>query len=254
MPFITAYHTEKGNTKPINQDALMIQAARSKQGSIGLFVVCDGMGGLNQGEVASSTIIEQLSEWFKHTLPILLDSAELEDLPLYFVEKIEAINQDLIEKSQLQKIQMGSTLTAILVLDQQYFTFQVGDSRAYAVGQQITQLTKDQSLVAREIERGMITEQDALTHPQRHVLLQCIGVQSDIEVATTSGMLADGEQLLLCTDGFYKTLAPEEIFQVMSPDTSLDKTEMEENLKLLSQTAKSREETDDITALLVQPL
>ncbi|SFM22722.1 Serine/threonine protein phosphatase PrpC [Gracilibacillus orientalis] len=254
MPFITAYQTEKGDTKPINQDSLMIQSARSKQGSVGMFAVCDGMGGLNQGEVASSTIVKQLSDWFKHKLPILLDTADVEDLPFYLMEKIEAINQDLIEDSNLQKTQMGSTLTVILIVDQQYFTFQLGDSRAYAVGQKITQLTKDQSLVAREIARGMITEQQALTHPQRHVLLQCMGVQSDIQVAMTSGVLAEGEQLMLCTDGFYRSLTPEEIHHAITSDVSVNKDEMQETLNFLIQTVKNREETDDITALLVQTI
>ncbi len=250
MPFLTAYYTEKGYMKQVNQDALMIQTAKSSKGSVGMFVVCDGMGGLNKGEVASSTIIEALSYWFKHQLPFLLDSAEVEELPLYLVEKIESINQDLIESSADK--QMGSTLTAIIMVDNQYFTFQIGDSRAYALGQEVTRLTKDQSLVAREVERGMITEQQAMTHPQRHVLLQCIGVESDIEVATTSGVLSEGEQILLCTDGFYRSLTTEEIHQVTAQGTLVDKGNMEESLNALVQTIKSREETDDITAILVQ--
>ncbi|QGH34101.1 SpoIIE family protein phosphatase [Gracilibacillus salitolerans] len=250
MPFLTAYYTEKGYMKQVNQDALMIQTAKSSKGSVGMFVVCDGMGGLNKGEVASSTIIEALSYWFKHLLPFLLDSAEVEELPLYLVEKIESINQDLIESSADK--QMGSTLTAIIMVDNQYFTFQIGDSRAYALGQEVTRLTKDQSLVAREVERGMITEQQAMTHPQRHVLLQCIGVESDIEVVTTSGVLSEGEQILLCTDGFYRSLTTEEIHQVIAQDTLVDKGNMEESLNALVQTIKSREETDDITAILVQ--
>jgi len=252
VPFITTYHTEKGYMKQVNQDALMIKTAQTNQGSLGLFVVCDGMGGLGNGEVASTMIVAGLSEWFQETLPNLLHTYAFDEIPAHLVNKIEHLNEQLIEYGTQHQLKCGTTLTAILIMEQQYYTFQIGDSRAYLIGQEVNQLTKDQSVVAREMERGTITPQEAMTHPERHVLLQCIGIEPVIEVATTSGVLAEEDVVLLCSDGFYNRLASQEILQAMQPPLLNTKEAMHEKLVNFVETIQNREETDDITSILIK--
>ncbi|WP_148434614.1 PP2C family protein-serine/threonine phosphatase [Gracilibacillus massiliensis] len=249
---MTTYYTEKGTMKQINQDALMIKTAQTNQGTVGLFVVCDGMGGLGKGEVASTMIIEGLSEWFQETLPNLLQSYSFDEIPVHFVNKIEYLNEQLIDYGTLNQIKCGTTLTAILVREQQFFTFQVGDSRAYSIGQELNQLTKDQSVVARELERGTITMEQATTHPERHVLLQCIGIEPVIEVATTSGVLTENEMILLCTDGFYHRLTDQEMLQDLQPSLLKTKEAMQNTLASIVNTIQNRQETDDITSILIK--
>ncbi len=251
VPFITAYKTEQGLAKQANQDALMIKTARTKNGQVGLFVVCDGMGGLSEGEIASKMLVEGLANWFEQTLPILLQSDQ-EDIPLHLTNKIEHLNQQLIQYGEQHQLKMGSTLTAIFIINQSYYTFQVGDSRAYLLSDDIYQLTKDQTLVAREVERGMITLEEAKSHPKKHVLLQCIGIQSTIEVVKTSGLLTGGELLLLCTDGFYQKLTEREIKDRITTYSTFSKENMESAIMSLVQNLRDREETDDITAVLVK--
>lgn len=251
VSFITAYHTEKGYMKQENQDALMIKIAQTNQGTVGLFVVCDGMGGLGNGEIASSMAITSLSNWFGNDLPNLLPVYSFDEIPQYLVNRIEQINEQIIDYGAAHHVKCGTTLTAIFIIGQQFYTFQIGDSRAYLVGHEVTQLTKDQSLIARELERGTITPEQVPSHPDRHVILQCLGIQPTIEVVTKKGMLSEDEYLLLCTDGFYHRITYQEISTIFQPSFSNRKESMNEYLKFFTQSVQHRGEKDDITALLI---
>src|SRR5699024_1039216 len=136
----------------------------------------------------------------------LLSVYSFDEIPEYLVGKIEEINKQIIEYGDSQSSRCGTTLTAMFMMGKQFYTFQIGDSRAYLIVEEVIQLTKDQSLVARELERGTISPEQVATHPKRHVILQCLGIQPTIEVSLKGGMLSGGEFLLLCTDGFYNQL------------------------------------------------
>lgn len=253
MTYLTAYHTDIGIRKNINQDALLIKTALTQAGEIGLFVVCDGMGGLSHGELASATVIYGLSQWFDHDLPKLLEDGNNNEDNIFqqLEETVEKLNADIVSYGQKEGVVLGTTLTALLIIDEIFFLVQMGDSRAYAVStNEVTQLTKDQTFVAREVARGHLTPEEARNHPKRNILLQCIGAREQIEVVITKGKIEHGMSYLLCTDGFYHKLSPNEL--IVHLQTESTETAMKQAIQTLSELVKSRRETDNISAVLLK--
>ncbi|WP_017471219.1 PP2C family protein-serine/threonine phosphatase [Amphibacillus jilinensis] len=250
MPFLSAYYIEKGREKPTNQDGLLIKTAKTNRGEIGLFVVCDGMGGLEKGELASATVIRGLSSWFSEQLPQLLEyNANPDRIWESFAQKIHLLNDKIVQYGETHHVQLGTTLTALLFIDTQCYVAQVGDSRAYLLDGRVDQLTADQTLVAREVARGSLSPDQAQTHPKRHVLLQCIGVQAQIELAMNQ---TDGQAFLLCTDGFYHHLTDQEL-QLYLVDQELATREMgEQALGQLADRVVRRGESDDLSAIYIK--
>lgn len=280
MSFMVAHHTDIGIKKKTNQDALLMKSAQTEDGEIGLFVVCDGMGGLSYGELASATVVRGLSYWFDNDLPELLresasDSAhngnlesatdQHQDIIRSLENTIHELNGKIMAYGKSKNATMGTTLTALLVMDKEYYIAQIGDSRVYHIdNKSITQLTKDQTLVAREVERGNLTVEEARRHPQRNVLLQCVGAESNIKVDITKGELAKrdhhnktnqskskNELFILCTDGFYHQITNEEIRAAFSPSTTTGPNQMKERARNLVELVKARRETDNISIVAI---
>ncbi|HEY4600290.1 MAG TPA: PP2C family serine/threonine-protein phosphatase [Cerasibacillus sp.] len=253
MTYLAAYHTDVGLRKNINQDALLIKTAQTPVEEIGLFVVCDGMGGLSHGELASATVIYGLSQWFEHDLPELLEyEKDNEEIIFQQLENtVEKLNADIVSYGQEEGVVLGTTLTALLILGKTFFLVQMGDSRAYAIDDnQVIQLTKDQTFVAREVARGHLTPEEARNHPKRNILLQCIGAREEIEVVITKGIIEQGMSYLLCTDGFYHKLSHDELIGYLQ--TEATETDMKQAIQTLSEIVKSRHETDNISAVLLK--
>lgn len=240
MAFVVAHHTDIGIKKKTNQDALLIKTAQTPHGEVGLFVICDGMGGLSYGELASATVVRGLSDWFDGDLPKLLEEIATsqnqpwppmqtntnyrpDDTYIPIARSLETciheLNEKILAYGNSKNAKMGTTVTALLIIYQQYFIAQIGDSRAYRFNNnnQLIQLTKDQTLVAREVARGNITPEQAKHHPQRNVLFQCVGAQNNIEVDMTRGWLEPNEFFILCTDGLYRRITEEEMVAVFLP-------------------------------------
>lgn len=254
MTFLTAHHTDVGIVKDTNQDALLIKTATSSSGDIGFFVVCDGMGGLSSGEIASSTVVQMMNAWFDHELPSLLSQSEqLEDALIASLnEKIHEANQRILAYGNTEGIQLGTTITALMIIGEKYYTFQIGDSRAYIVGEALKQLTIDQTFIAREIAHGNLTKEEAVSHPNRSVLLQCVGASPEIEVVVSSGFVQSHLVFLLCTDGFYHEISDIEIIEQMHPAILSTEQEMENTIIELIDIAKKRQEVDNISVVLVK--
>lgn len=280
MSFMVVHHTDIGIRKKTNQDALLMKSAQTPDGEVGLFVVCDGMGGLSYGELASATVVRGLSDWFDEDLPELLEETTSNSAQNHNNENTNALNQHqgiiqslentihelngkIMAYGKSKNATMGTTLTALLVMDNKYYIAQIGDSRIYRINKKsITQLTKDQTLVAREVERGNITAEQALSHPQRNVLLQCVGAESNIKVDITTGELAkqDGqtrtnqnksELFILCTDGFYHQITNEEIRAAFSPSTTTSESQLKGRAENLVELVKARRETDNISIIAI---
>ena len=178
-----------------------------------LFIVADGMGGGQAGEVASQMTVELVAQNFadhrsgKQSFDANLFAKDL-------VRAVDKTNQTVFHESQAKKELrgMGTTLTAAAVTGKTITVAQLGDSRAYLLrAGRITQLTKDQSLVAQMVAAGKITEEEAKTHPRRNVILQAVGVQSRVEVAIANADLMRDDCLILCSDGLWGKVESEEI-------------------------------------------
>jgi serine/threonine protein phosphatase PrpC len=185
--------TDTGRQRRANEDSML---ARSP-----LFVVADGMGGAQAGEVASRLAIES----FQHGL------ADTTDLEGSLAAYARAANISIHELSQAnaEHAGMGTTLTAVYVGAEEVAIAHVGDSRAYCLRDgELLRLTDDHSLVDELIRQGKLTPEEAVEHPQRSVITRALGPEPEVEIDTRSYRARDGDVYLLCSDGL-TTMVPD---------------------------------------------
>ena len=144
------------------------------------------------------------------------------------------------------------TCVALLLIENTYYIMNIGDSRIYLISDNIYQMTKDQTYVQREMDAGRMTYEESLRDPQRNVLLQCIGASPSIEPDFFMGDLQVNQCYMLCCDGFRHVIDPQEFFQFLNPSVANDPAVMQQNLVYLTELNKQRNETDNITAVLIR--
>lgn len=253
MEYIVSYNTDKGIRKSLNEDALLMKVDNTKEGRVALFAVADGMGGLKQGDVASSTVIRGINSWYEEELLKMLGEPH-ENIVDSLYEKINQLNEKILNYSRENNVTLGTTLTALLCLDNKYYILHVGDSRVYKIKDNFEILTEDQTFVAREVKRGNITKDEAKIHPRRNVLLQCIGALENIEILSYEGVLESDTMFMLCSDGLHHELSDEEIIKFFNPLSNSTKDVMDSNAINIVELVKARGEKDNITILLIRVL
>lgn len=252
MKYKIAYYTDRGIKKQTNQDGFIVKGAETDLGSVFFSVVCDGMGGLSKGELASTQVLYAFSDWFDKELPGLLQEGFFkEKLFCSWKKLLKHENIKLADYGRKNNLSLGTTATAFLIFHNEYYIIHVGDSRIYELTKQMVQLTVDDTVVAREIAAGRITKEQAESDPRRNVLLQCIGASPQMEPTCQNGILAENAGYLLCSDGFRHVITPEEIFTQLNPAVVKDEEAMTTSLKGLVETVKLRQETDNITAVYI---
>lgn len=253
MNYITATQTDIGTRKKTNQDSMIVMQAATDRGQVLLASVCDGMGGLAKGEVASAAMVRALENWFTQRLPKLLEEGvEEEKLWSQWKELIETTNQRIGDYGLRHHTALGTTCVAILIVDRDYYILNVGDSRAYLLADNIYQLTKDQTYVQREIDEGRMTYEQSLVDPQRSVLLQCIGASRLVNPVFHHGQYAPGTVFMLCCDGFRHVVLPEEFYQAFRPDLMRTQEIMRDRITDLIKLNIQRNEDDNISAILIK--
>ncbi len=231
----------------------MILEANTDLGNVLLAVICDGMGGLAKGEVASSAVIHAFKDWFNNELPRILTLEDPKDRIFSSWEKIVfSCNDKISAYGRSNGVSMGTTLIALLLIGDRRYIINIGDSRAYCISDSLAQLTKDQTFVQREMDMGRMTYEEAKNSPQRNVLLQCIGASNFIEPDFFSGEVRPGEVYMLCSDGFRHIITSDEIFERLNPYVLVDEKAMTDNAVYLTELNKYRQELDNITVLLVK--
>lgn len=252
MRFIATADTDIGISKDTNQDSVLIKHAKVEGEEILLAVVCDGMGGLSKGELASATVIRAFANWFDEELPYELENVDLQVIGAKWSLLLKELNAQILEYSKENGIEgVGTTFSGILFIDDQYVIGHVGDTRVYHIGASLTQLTTDQTFVAREISRGTMTIEQAKTDKRRNLLLQCIGASKVVEPQIICGKTEKGAYML-CTDGFRHEITEAEIYESLNPINLMNKDAMHNNAKYLIEQNKNREEKDNISVLLIK--
>ena len=252
MRFIATADTDIGISKDTNQDSVLIKHAMADGKEILLAVVCDGMGGLSKGELASATVIRAFARWFDEELPFELENVDLQVIGAKWSLLLKELNAQILEYSKENGIEgVGTTFSGILFIDDQYVIGHVGDTRIYHIGSSMTQLTTDQTFVAREISRGTMTLEQAKTDKRRNLLLQCIGASKVVEPQIICGKTEKGAYML-CSDGFRHEITEAEIYESLNPINLMNKDAMHNNAKYLIEQNKSREEKDNISVLLIK--
>ena len=255
MYFTLAAYTDTGITRFTNQDSLCVRrAALSSGGEILLAVVCDGMGGLMQGELASAVTVEAFGAWFDRVMPQLphLCAENFREIQRQWEDLINHTHARLAAYGHSGGIRLGTTLSALLACNDRYLTATVGDSRIYELNGEARQLTRDQSLVTLEMEAGRITEDEMRHHPQRNILLQCLGDGASVSPAFTEGRLLGGAIYLICSDGFVHEISRTELAQRLDPLCLRDKESISKVLISLVESCKTLGEQDNITVIAIK--
>lgn len=249
--FIAATHTDKGIKKAINQDSVCLCKAATDSGEIVLAAVCDGMGGLSSGEHASAIMAREASTWFESQLPRLVSRGDLIDFSRFQTDFESMIRHagSMIRKTSTGE--SGTTISAVLLFDGQFFTVNVGDSRVYRLREHLEQLTRDQTYVQREVDAGHMTEAEARVHPRRNVLLQCVGAGDAVIPDFTKGFLRGGDLFLVCSDGFRHMLTKGEIEDALYIEEAPTESDLQNILVRLTELNKERKEKDNISAIAV---
>lgn len=207
---------------------------------MGLWLVADGMGGHEFGEVASAlareTIVREIGAGKS------------------LAEAIRLADEEIIRHSQrrAEALPMGTTIAAVRVQDNRFEVGWVGDSRVYLWNGQLRQVSQDHSYVQELIEQGAITPEQARTHPHRNVVTQALGVTdpASLKVETISGEFKPGMQLLLCSDGLTEEVDDEQIAAVLKrSDVSA-----QECVEQLIMSALDGGGSDNVTVVLVRAL
>lgn len=243
-----AYTSSVGNIRKVNQDSLIVRRGKIGDKEFALLAVADGMGGLSHGEKASGAAIQALDQWWQSRLAECFDRGlNWEQLRNSLSVLIDKINWDIYTGSEGADEKSGTTLTATFLYQDQYCIFQVGDSRAYKITSNgISQITKDQTYVQREVDAGRMTCEEALVHPMRHVLVSTLGVITDYTMELFSGKLDPAEGLLLCSDGFYNEMSAS-WYQGFSQSNHLQELLSREEHAIYQGVA-----SDNLTAILIR--
>lgn len=253
MNFIISANTDIGLTKDTNQDSLSVKVLNTPQGRMVFAVLCDGMGGLAKGEVASATLVTAFNQWVAEQLPLLC-AAPIEDYAIR--QQWEAViveqNQRIKSYGASQGVRLGTTAVVMLLTQTRYYILNVGDSRAYLVDRDLQQITEDQTFVAREVALGHMTEEEAKVDNRRSVLLQCVGASEEVYPDMFFGDARQGVVYMLCTDGFRHEITPEEIYNAFRPDVMLSDSDMDRETLRLIELNKQRQERDNISVVLVR--
>jgi protein phosphatase len=243
--------SDVGMVRTNNQDAALsfyttLRSADDRP-DFGLFVVADGMGGHHDGEKASAITARTFAAQVLDTiyLPMLNGERAQNDVPISetLSEAVLAANSKVISAVP----DGGTTVTAVMIIDDLAYIVHVGDSRIYLISKDgIEQVTRDHSLVQRLIELDQLTPEEAAEHPQRNVLYRALGQSESLEVDTITRRLPPNARLLLCSDGLWNQVQEHEISSI-----ALAHSDPQDACEQLIALANSRGGADNVTTILL---
>ncbi|MDB4941139.1 MAG: serine/threonine phosphatase PrpC [Labilithrix sp.] len=227
--------------------------AIGSQGAV--FAVCDGMGGAAAGEIASQLAVDIIYERLVDHAPTLTETGaeqavRRDDLARRLVRAVESAGLRIFHEAKADRSRrgMGTTVTAAALVDDVLFLAQVGDSRGYILrGDELVQVTRDQSLVNQLIEAGQLTEEEAETFEHNNIILQALGTSDTVQVDLTYVELRKGDLLLLCSDGLSGMVRYDEIKEILKSSS-----EPLDICKALTERANQAGGHDNITVIVVQ--
>ena len=257
MRYMAVAETDKGDFRETNQDSILVQHGRVGEEEILLAAVCDGMGGLARGELASAIAVRSFSRWFKQELmpglsPADLVRMDMQEIANRWTVMLKRLNDRISEYGRGTGAEkMGTTFSGLLLAGGRYVIAHVGASRIYELGSSMRQLTQDHTYVAREISRGRLSAEQAKRDRRRNLLLQCIGSSRIVEPQVICGQIRAGIYML-CSDGLCHELNDGEMAETLEPFALSDKGKLGERARCLISRAKERGERDNISVILVR--
>ncbi len=232
MKYEFSYKTDKGLKRKINEDAVGVFQFEE----VFVFVVCDGLGGLDDGEVASSNAVEGIYEYFEKN--------KFSDIATQLKEAFEFANDKIHHKSIKN---MATTAVAAVATDNAIYIAHTGDSRALLYhNQEIFRLTKDHSLVQKLVDEGLLSHWEAETDRRKNIVTEVLGTHKIPRVDINKVLPIDGDMIILCSDGLTNMLVEVEIAEV------LKNTPIEQTSEKLVDLANQRGGLDNITVVVIE--
>jgi len=236
-----------------NEDTLFvthstIPSASSVPTPFALFVVADGMGGHAHGQEASRLAVDTLA---RSVCGYLSGQQQRPDAFLPgLIEGVRSANQAVYQRNQGQRDNMGTTMTAALVIDTTAYVAHVGDSRCYLYRPSagLSQITHDHSIVAALVDVNVIQPDDIYTHPMRNLIYRSLGEKATVEVDGSTAPLAAGDILLLCSDGLWEMVRDPQIAAILSESAS----DPSRTAHALIEAALAGGGEDNVSAIVVQ--
>lgn len=225
VDFHVGRKTDAGRVRELNEDSLLtLVVAIANESTVrpaGLFVVADGLGGHEGGEIASGMLVASLARRAAAWLPAAGGVGAAFDAETWLAEAIEAGNEAIYKRAKAAGSEMGTTVAAALVEGEHAVIAHVGDSRAYRINAEgIERLTVDHSLVESMVAAQQITRDEARRHPQANVIYRTVGDQPQVSVDLKQVALSPGDRLLLCSDGLSNMLVDDVIRELVTSAAS----------------------------------
>ena len=235
--------TDIGRVRKINEDYMYASSAEDK---LKLFIIADGMGGYNAGEVASKLATETAREYIQKNFEKRKSSKE--EIENLIKDAIIYANSEVYNKSETNKefSGMGTTIDICLIYNSKLYIGHVGDSRVYRIRKDfIRKITRDDSYVQTLIEDGTITKEQAFNHPRKNMITKAIGCDKTIEPTVYTKTFIKNDIIILTSDGLTNMLKDKEIFDLVK--------ENDENIAdILVDTANKNGGNDNITVIVVK--
>lgn len=234
--------TDRGMVRQSNQDSF---ACGIFDDGAAWAVVCDGMGGMNGGDIASSCAVEIIQ---KKLLADYKSKYNEKKLCALFTEAAEAANAEIIEKTRKnpELVGMGTTLVIALARKRSVYIAHAGDSRAYVIAHDIKQATKDHSMVQVLVDSGRLTPEEANNHPRKNVITRALGADLSIDIDFSRIPIKKTHKILLCSDGLSNKLSDKELLE-FSKNTEIEKLPE----KYIAE-ANAAGGNDNITAVIIE--
>ena len=235
--------TDVGLRRHENQDTFAVEQGEK----LLIAVVCDGMGGAEGGQIASSLAVETFMKEIRALLRADMTAGQLRELASFCVAKANtAVYQRALQEPAYQG--MGTTLVSAVAGERDAVICNIGDSRAYLIHNgEMMPITHDHSVVQTLVENGDITAEEARTHPNRNLITRALGPDETTLCDAFDVSFAHGDKILLCTDGLVVTATDEEICRIVCADKRA-----EEKLDDLIALAKAQGAPDNVTAVLIE--
>ena len=238
-----------------NEDTILITRGLMPSASLStppkpfvLLVVADGMGGQGHGQEASQIAVQSLTEYVSGSLGAQQRLPE-DFLPLLRAG-VQSANRVVYERNQQQETAMGTTMTAVLVIEATAYVAHVGDSRLYLHREPagLVQVTRDHSAVAVLVAEGIIAPDDIYTHPMRNRIYRSLGEEATVEVDASAVPLEALDKLLLCSDGLWEMVRDPQIAAIVATRMSTPS----ETAQALIQVALAGGGDDNVSAIVAQ--
>lgn len=235
--------TDIGKARSINQDSYAVEVLEDAE--TGILLVCDGMGGVKGGEIASSIAVRTIMDSLRVKLKPKMSRQNIKNA---LEEAIKRANSNIVSRAleEHELLGMGTTCVCAIVCDNNITLANVGDSRAYVIeNEKLRQVTEDHSLVNDMVKAGEISPQEALMHPKKNIITRALGVDEDIDIDYFNVDVKDDMYVILCSDGLTNEVSDIEIcYEVVNSITEKDACEA------LKDIANKRGGHDNITIVV----